>query len=125
MATIKNDTAMAKKTTINDCIAKQSKALAVPQNAVILKQCYEGRCGGIMKYAASEVILAVFSSLEAFDKFWFKNFKEPFSFGNPYDPNCRRDGCYLERTPLITENANMKKMLSYIHPVKGFRNDSI
>lgn len=116
---------MAKKTTINDCIAKQPKALTVPQDAVILKQRYEGRCGGIMKYVESEVTLAVFSSFEAFHKFWVKNFKKPFSFGNPYDPNCRRDGCYLERIPLITENANMKKMLSYIRPVREWRDEEI
>ena len=93
------------------------------KEAVILKQRYEGRCGGIAKYAECDTNVGVFESVEALYKFWQKNYKEPFCINNPFDPYCRRDGFYLERFPLVTENSNMKKMLSYMHPARAVRKE--
>lgn len=69
------------------------------QAAVILKQHYDGRCGGIMKYCECDVNVAVFSSVEAFWRFWEETYGEQFCFHSPYDRQCRRDGFYLERLP--------------------------
>lgn len=93
------------------------------QEAVILKQRYEGRCGGIAKYVECDTNIGVFESVNALYKFWKKNFKEPFCINNPFDPYCRRDGFYLERFPLVTADSDMKKMLSYMHFARQVRRE--
>ena len=99
-----------------------TKKEAPIQTAIVLKQRYEGRCGGIMKYVDCDINVGVFDSMEAFLKFWTKNFKERFSH-NPFDPECRRDGFYLERLPLASAESDMKKMLGHMHPACEWRRE--
>lgn len=91
------------------------------QDAVILKQHYEGRCGGIMKYCECDVNVAVFSSVVAFCRFWEKTYGEQFCFHNPYDRQCRRDGFYLERLPMATETTSPKEMRSCMRPAREWK----
>ena len=90
------------------------------KEAVILKQRYEGICGGIMHTVECDINLGVFDSMESFYRFWKKNFHEPFS-PSPFDPECRRDGLYLERLPLASPESDMKKMFEHIRPVRGWK----
>jgi hypothetical protein len=92
------------------------------REGVILKQRYDGICGGIMKTVECNINLGIFDSMEAFYRFWEKNFKEPFSH-SPFDPECRRDGLYLERLPLATQETNMKEMFEHLRPVRGWRSE--
>ena len=100
-----------------------TKKKAPIREAIILKQRYEGRCGGIMKYVDCDINVGVFDSMEALHKFWTKNFHEPFCLHNPFDPECRRDGFYLERLPLASAESDMKEMLGYIHPAREWRRE--
>ena len=109
----------AKKTT-KTTAKKSTKKKEHVREGFILKQRYDGICGGIMRTVECNINLGVFDSMEAFYRFWEKNFKEPFSH-SPFDPECRRDGLYLERVPLASPETNMKEMLEHIHPVRGWR----
>lgn len=93
------------------------------QDAVILKQHYEGRCGGIMKYCECDINVAVFSSVEAFCRFWAETYGEHFCIHNPYNRQCRRDGFYLEHLPMATETTSPKEMQSHMHPAREWKSE--
>lgn len=40
-----------------------------------------------------------------------------------FDPECRRDGLYLERLPLASQETNMKEMFKYLRPVHGWKSE--
>ena len=98
---------------------KPAKKETPIQEGVILKQRYEGICGGIMHTVECDINLGVFASMEAFYRFWEKNFKGPFSH-SPFDPECRQDGLYLERLPLASPESNMKEMREHMRPARGW-----
>lgn len=113
--TTKKTTKKSAKKTTKTAAKKRTKKEEDIREGVILKQRYEGRCGGIMKYVNCDINLGIFDSMEAFYMFWEKNFKEPFSH-SPFDPESRRDGLYLERLPLASQETDMKEMFKYLRP---------
>lgn len=117
--TTKKPTKKPTKTTAKRTTKKKEHV----REGVILKQRYEGICGGIMKSVECNINLGLFDSMEAFHKFWTKNYNEPFCIDNPFDPECRRDGLYLERLPLATQETNMKEMSEHLRPVRGWRSE--
>lgn len=114
--TTKTTTKKSTKTTVK----KRSKKKEPIREGVILKQRYEGICGGIMHTVECEINLGVFDSMEAFYRFWEKNFKGPFSHSQ-FEPEGRRDGLYLERLPLASPESDMKEMIEHIRPVRGWK----
>ena len=89
--------------------------------SVILMQRYDGVCGGLAGHVETDAIIGVFESIEAFYRFWGTNFKSSFDNGeDPFDPRGRRDGLYLKRCPLVTDNSNMKKAVKMFSPIYGW-----